>query len=39
VAASYINNAVVVRPKPDGCGCELVNVLGLYIAQLLKIVV
>jgi hypothetical protein len=33
VAASFIQNAVVVRPKPDGRGSERVNVLAPYIAQ------
>ena len=33
VAASFIKNAVVVRPKPDGRGSERVNVLAPYIAQ------
>ena len=33
VAASFIKNAVVVRPKPDG----RVNVLAPYIAQLFNL--
>jgi len=37
VAASFIKNAVVVRPKPDGRGCEHVNVLAPYIAQLFNL--
>jgi len=37
VAASFIQNAVVVRPKRDGRGSERVNVLASYIAQLLNL--
>jgi hypothetical protein len=37
VAASFIKNAVVVRPKPDGRGSERVNVLAPYIAQLFNL--
>jgi len=37
VAASFIMNAVVVRPKPDGRGSERVNVLAPYIAQLFNL--
>ena len=37
VAASYIKNAVVVRPNPDGRGSERVNILAPYIAQLFNL--
>ena len=38
VAASFIKNAVVVRPKPNGRGSEHVNVLAPYIiAQLFNL--
>ena len=37
MAASFIKNAVVVRPKPDGRGSERVNVLAPYIAQLFNL--
>ena len=37
VAASFIKNAVVVRPKPDGRGSERFNVLAPYIAQLFNL--
>jgi len=37
VAASFIKNAVVVQPKPDGRGSECVNVLAPYIAQLFNL--
>ena len=37
VAASFIKNAVVVRPKPDGRGSERVNVLAPYIAWLFNL--
>jgi len=37
VAASFIKNAVVVWPKPDGRGSERVNVLAPYIAQLFNL--
>ena len=37
VAASFIKNAVVVRPKPDGRGSERVNVLAPYFAQLFNL--
>jgi len=37
VAASFIKNAVVVRPKPDEIGIEHVNVLAPYIAQLFNL--
>ena len=37
VAASFIKNAVVVRPKPDGRGSERVNVLAPSIAQLINL--
>ena len=37
VAASFIKNAVVIRPKPDGRGSERVNVLAPYIAQLFNL--
>ena len=33
MAASFIRNDVVVRPKPDGRGSERVNVLAPYIAR------
>ena len=32
VAASFIRNAIVVRPKPNGRGSEHVNVLAPYTA-------
>jgi hypothetical protein len=37
VAAPFIKNAVMIRPKLNGRGSERVNVLGPYIAQLLKL--
>ena len=36
LAASFIKNAVVVRPKPDGRGSERVNVLAPYIVGMLE---
>ena len=37
MAASFIENAAVVRPKPDGRGSERVNVKAPYIAQLFNL--
>ena len=37
VTESFIKNAVVVRPKPDGRGSERVNVSAPYIAQLFNL--
>jgi len=36
-AASFIKNAIVVWPKPNGRGSERVNVLAPYIAQLFNL--
>ena len=37
MAASFIKNVVVVRPKPDGRSSEHVHVLAPYIAQVFNL--